>query len=372
MNIDLGAAVRQQRDNHFNLIRFIAAALVLYSHSYPLAGHAVEEPLHAFGISFGQVAVAIFFVASGFLVTGSLQRARSIWVFFRARLLRIYPGLIVANLITVFGIGLWFTSLPHADYIAHGDVYRYLHRNSLLLFNPVQYRLPGVFEQNTYPAVVNGSLWTLPREVKLYLQLGLLGGTLVWLARWRSVALRFALLPVVLGFAVAVLTSPGAIEGHVYTRAELSLLFFAGALVYAWRDHIRLDWRISLGVVLVVLITAVVQPSPSLLRLILIPVLVWLVPLLAYQRARPLLAFNRLGDYSYGLYVYAFPVQQAVAAIAPSLSPWALSGAALPLTLVLAVLSWHVIEKPALRFKRSRADRRSIAGSAKAPPDLPL
>ncbi|MET0378199.1 MAG: acyltransferase [Spongiibacteraceae bacterium] len=365
MTVDLNAAT-PGRDNHFNLIRFLAATLVLYIHCFPLTGRACAEPMHVFDLSFGQLAVAIFFVSSGFLVTGSLLRSHSIVNFFRARVVRIYPGLITANLFSVFVVGLLFTSLPAHEYLARSEIYTYLQHNSLLLFHSLQYRLPGVFEHNHYPLVVNGSLWTLPREVKLYLQLGLIGGALLWLARWRSIPLRVVLIVVVLGFACAVMLAPGQVEGHTYTRAELSLLFFFGGLTYAWRDQIRLDWRISMVVVLAMVVTALT--APSALRFVLIPALVWLVPLFAYGRCRPLLAFNRCGDYSYGVYIYAFPVQQALIAVNPDISVAGLFCQAFPIVLALAMLSWHGIEQPALRLKRRKAKKQDITGDGIIPP----
>lgn len=365
MTVDLFTA-SQGRANHFSLIRFVAATLVLFSHGFPLTGHAGEEPLHAFDLSFGQLAVAIFFVSSGFLVTGSLLRSESMLGFFRARVVRVYPGLIVANLITVFIIGLLFTSLPLLEYLQRSEIYSYLERNSVLLFHSLQYGLPGVFDSNPYPSVVNGSLWTLPREVKLYLQLGLLGGVVIWLARWRSIPLRFILLAVVAAFACAVLLAPGKIDGHTYTRNELSLLFFAGAMTYAWRSHIRFDWRISVALAVVVIGVAVF--ASNVLRIVLIPALVWWVPLCAYRSGRLLLGFNRVGDYSYGIYIYAFPVQQALVHMYPGIGPHPLFLYAFPIVLMLAIASWHLVEKPMLRLKRRPAAQKHMPdGVVRAP-----
>lgn len=91
------------RDNNFNIIRFIAAILVLYSHSYPLYGHKFIGPVEQFfGKSWGGLAVHVFFISSGFLIMGSFVNSKSIGNFIVSRLLRIYPALIVSVLFCVF------------------------------------------------------------------------------------------------------------------------------------------------------------------------------------------------------------------------------------------------------------------------------
>src|SRR5262245_22570122 len=112
------------RDNNFNLVRLIAAALVLVSHSWPLSG-TPGEPLERFaGFSLGHLGVDIFFVVSGFLVTGSLLD-RPLGSFLRARVLRIFPALAVNSFGTAFVIGSLVTALPVGHYLASASTWRY-------------------------------------------------------------------------------------------------------------------------------------------------------------------------------------------------------------------------------------------------------
>lgn len=104
------------RNNNYLLIRFVAAALVIFSHSYHLSGNFNSEPLfrQLQFIDFSAIAVAVFFAASGFLISQSFDSRRNIFAFLEARILRIFPGLILAVLFTIFIVGAWATTLPLA------------------------------------------------------------------------------------------------------------------------------------------------------------------------------------------------------------------------------------------------------------------
>jgi len=157
------------RDNNFNLIRFIAAFGVLFSHSFSLAlGGSETEPFkQLLGMSFGQIAVDIFFISSGFLIANSLFMKKNLANFLWARFLRIYPGLFVSLIFCVFIVGLFFTKYPIGQYLTDTQTYVFLVKNAVLFFGEEQ-KLPGVFESLPWQGVVNGSLWTLPFEVKAY------------------------------------------------------------------------------------------------------------------------------------------------------------------------------------------------------------
>ena len=152
------ADLAKGRDNNFNLIRFIAASLVLFSHSYPLAmGNGFPEPLsNSLGTSWGSIAVDVFFVASGFFIAASFSLKSSFKSFAMARILRIYPALIITTLLTVFVLGPLFTSLSLFDYFSHSQTYQYLIKNTTLLTG-IEYYLPGVFTDTPYNQAVNGS-----------------------------------------------------------------------------------------------------------------------------------------------------------------------------------------------------------------------
>jgi len=176
----------QSRDNNFNLIRMVAAFSVLVSHSFALTGSGEDPVKRLIGmVTLGDVAVDLFFVASGFLVTASLLKRQNGVDFVWARFLRIYPAFWVMLLLTLFVLGPLFTTLPLSDYLTQTSIYVRLAKAATVFIHTAS-TLPGVFEGNPLPRAVNGSLWTMPYEVRMYAILAV-----TWLLlRWRSDRLR--------------------------------------------------------------------------------------------------------------------------------------------------------------------------------------
>lgn len=340
-------------DNNFNLLRMVAAAAVLFSHCFALtSGSGEAEPLRrTLGMTPGTIAVDVFFVASGFLVTASLLGSGSLAAYLRARALRIFPALWVATLLTVLAAALCLAAVPAVELLAQRGTRSYLLKNLTLLFG-VRTTLPGVLENVPFAGVLNGSLWTLPYELRLYLALAGL-----WLLLPRRAA--------ELGLAVPLLAA-SCMAAHLLLGPERSsdglrftALFMAGAALQLWRERVRLDAR-GVGAALVLLAASALWHVRAfhVAYHLLLP---WLVVVLAHAPCGPLRAYNRVGDYSYGTYIYAFPVQQACIAAVPGLTAWGLLPLSLAATLALAVLSWHLVEKPALRLKRRRTDSPAAA-----------
>jgi peptidoglycan/LPS O-acetylase OafA/YrhL len=336
------------RDNNFNLIRILAASGVLVTHSFALAiGTPDAEPLRqSLGITFGVIAVDVFFVASGFLVTGSLLSRKSVIQFLWARALRIYPALMVMVLLTVFGIGLYFTTNTPVEYLLDRETLRYIAKNATLLVG-VGYTLPGVFEGNIAGRAVNGSLWTMPYEIRMYLSLAAL-----WIVT-QFISTRGARIFKL----VVVLCAAGAgavlIFGHFYYPirgdfVRLSFMFYAGSAYYVLKDYVRLSWRIFVPLVIALGFSTL---SKEVFFVVYGLGIAYVVLFLAYVPGGLLRAYNRVGDYSYGLYIYAFPVQQSVAALLPGVSVIELLSISLAIGLAAAALSWHLLEQHALKFK---------------------
>ncbi len=339
------------RDNNFNLIRFVAAVLVLYSHSYPLSkGPNAVDPLGSFiNMTWGGIAVDVFFITSGFLITYSFFSRNNIIAFIWARLIRIYPALIVATLFCVFVVGLFFTTNTISDYLSDPQTLKYFRRNATL-FSGVKYELPGVFASNPYANAVNGSLWTLPYEIKMYTYLAIIAFTLMYAQKWlgkRSLFITF--------LSIAVVSVAANTVNHfiLFTSVEfvrLFSMFFIGVAFYIFREHIFLSSRLFLLALVVLSLSTINKDLFFVTYSVLLPYLVFYI---AYIPAGSVRKYNKVGDYSYGMYIYAFPVQQSIAAIIPNVSVTNMIVIAFVITLILAVVSWHLIEQNFLKMKRN-------------------
>lgn len=341
----------QGRNNNFNLIRFIAAFAVLLTHTFALVtGNPQAEPLRSeFGISLGTIAVDIFFITSGYLVTASLLNRQSLAEFIWARVLRIYPALWVMLFIT-FLVSVVVTKLPVAEFLSNYQVAVYFIKCATLLAG-VAYDLPGVFDTNPYKSAVNGSLWTMPYELRMYLMLAGLWVFIGLLAIKDKVnLLRYStLILAVLSFATILWSK--FVQGDVSHNRfpELLFMFFSGASFYCFRSSILLSGYISALAILLLALSALFMKAQFEITLWL--VIGYLLFYLAYVPAGFLRSFNKLGDYSYGIYIYAFPVQQLTVMSYPKASVETILFISGFVTMVLAVFSWHYIEKPTLALK---------------------
>jgi peptidoglycan/LPS O-acetylase OafA/YrhL len=339
------------RDNNLNLMRLTAASMVLVAHSFSLStGQTDTEPWRVtFGMTPGSTAVEIFFLLSGLLLTQSLMRRPDAAAFVRARLLRIFPGLIVSVALTVLVLGPLFTNLPLVAYLRDPLTWKHLIKNALA-FPHVEFFLPGVFETTPYPRAVNGSLWTLRHELTCYAML--LGAWMGSMLLGRRVFFPVAVVLItVVSFALRV---SSLMDGQTLEEPSSRLFssFFLGSCAALFARFIPLRNDVALLAIAALVLGAWMPRWMPAAYLIALPyLLVWM----AYVPAGAVRSFNRLGDYSYGVYVYAFPVQQALAAAVPGIGVWALMGSSMAVTLALAIVSWHAIEAPASRWGTSKS-----------------
>ncbi len=340
------------RDNNFNLIRLLAALSVIFSHSVGVLGLPPEREMFfvRLGFSLAEMAVDVFFVTSGFLVTASLLNRRSVVAFAWARALRIFPALWVMLVLTVFGLAPALTSLSLADYLASPVTHEYFSKCATLITG-VRFGLPGVFETLPLKGEFNGSLWTLPIELRLYVYLAA-GWLVLSLAPKLRAKAPLVIAPLALAVILATILS-ARLSHQPINGADIRIsMFVYGVTLYVLRDRIRVG-----RVIMVVLLGCLMIASfdQTIFFVVYVLCLAPLVVHLAYIPGGRVRQFNRLGDYSYGVYIYAFPIQQTLATLFHPLSLGALVAWSSGCTLVVAVLSWRLIEKRALAHKEDFA-----------------
>ena len=334
-----------RRNNNFDALRIVAAAAVILGHASELRGHADEMPA-VFGIPLTQLAVGVFFVISGYLISGSWERRPHLPRYLTNRVLRIIPGVSLVVVVSAFVLGPLVSALAAGDYFADSGTYSYL-SNAVLVPN---YALPGVFSGNPFPGAVNGSLWTLPAEFACYLVVPVIGSLpkRLRMPAWAG----FALVCVVITLFMHLDFFGARVES-----ASLMWVFFAGgALVRLGITTQRLRADVAVAVAVVWFVVVSLRPQWGLYA-------AWIaLPycLLAFGvRSTPVLRHaSRYGDLSYGLYVWAFPVQQAIIHFFGVL-PWALDVAVVTvISAAFAYGSWHLVERPSMmlaqRFPWSR------------------
>ena len=337
-----------RRDNNFTALRLLFAWAVLYGHSFAIQKvPGISDPLGRIfkqSIWIGEIAVNGFFVISGFLVAASFIR-RGVIDYSISRVLRIYPALVVCVFATVFLLGPWMTSLSLRDYFSHPLTWDHL--SNALAFDKMHFTLPGLFENNARDAV-NGSLWTLTVEVRCYLVLAVVG--MFGVLRERMIANLFLCGLLLFGmFFYADLP----LFGWNPRWARPASYFIIGVLLYINRDRIPLDGRLALFAALL----AWSSFGKEWFDYVFAPSLSYLIFCVAYALPR-LNLDDSLGDISYGMYIYAWPVQQVVASYFTSIGPYKATLISAAIVTVLAWLSWHYLEKPALGLK-GRLLRRS-------------
>jgi peptidoglycan/LPS O-acetylase OafA/YrhL len=335
-----------RRDNNFNLLRMIAAGAVLVSHAYPISlGIGAVEPLSvALSMSLGTLALVTFFVISGFFISQSFENRSGLLAFCVARVLRIYPGLLVVLLFTVLVIGPIFTRLSMRAYFTDVETISYVPYNLSLKW--LQYELPGVFTQNPYPPAINGSLWSLFYEVVCYGMVAAVGALGLTGRSWKFCI--FLTVYVLIYFGLDLPSHDYLIRHPLFEYLhELTYPFVLGMVVYHFRRFFlitNLNLLMCAGAGGIALLFC---RSPFFHEAF---VLFWslLIFYLGYLPFKPLKIYNLVGDYSYGMYIYAFPCEQIGAALWPGISPIALIAVSLPATLAFSTLSWHLIERRAL------------------------
>jgi len=328
----------------FDYLRLILAVAVIWHHAIltsvtDLATADIWGGWHRVVLA---PILLMFFALSGFLVAGSLKKKPTLTAFVTLRAIRLLPALTVEVLLSALVIGPLMTKLPWSDYFARAEFWKYF----LNIFGYVHFYLPGVFLDNPFPKMVNLSLWTVPVELECYLLLAVL-----WLS---GVLRRRGWVLVVLAALIVFGTSYAATHFEMRWAKSAPLprsliaAFVCGLCLSLFGDRVKLDIRWAL-LATVGLICANLQYQTAYLSAIFAA---YLVVYLGMMHP-PKKGFLFRGDYSYGLYLFAFPIQQTYTQLFPDYRHWYLNAAfTLVAGLVYAGFSWWVIEKPMLSRKR--------------------
>ncbi|KFB88692.1 acyltransferase [Serratia grimesii] len=329
--------------NCFDVIRIFAAFLVLYSHHFALSGKM--EPSFLGFESFGGLAVVIFFGVSGYLIAQSGMRSENFISFMGKRINRIFPALVVCSLI-LYGIVAFF--LQPDNIFSKRTLVAAINLVALRGADPI-----SMAQHYIYPNAINGSLWTLPLEFACYLILGVafcfvknIRPILIVLILMITLTIYFLSNPTTIGFY--------SISLELFTPRAIA--FFFGALMAlsekSW-NKTKLKIYFLSGIILLYILKG--SYEIRVLGYIIVPALIIIAGVSLTDR----IIYGRF-DYSYGVYIYAFPVQQIIINNT-ALGFYSSMLVSAFITLLLAALSWHTVERRFLRKKSVPAAKPSFS-----------
>ena len=343
------------RQNNFDFLRLALAVLVIYSHAYPLGiGSETLEPLHRLSngqVTGGAVAVNSFFIMSGFLIAASAQRSSGVWSFLKKRFSRIYPAFLVASVLSILVLVPLSTARLEAATVPSRALDFIFQTARLMEFH---YR--DAFPSNPNPGPINGSIWSIAYEFWCYLGVAILlvAGLLkrraiiasLFVASW-IVSIAFRVEGWILGGKLL-----GQVVGPPHFWARLLPLYLAGVVFYLYRDRISLRHSFAAISAACLLLACWFQAGwTTVFPLAGAYLLFWF----AFTPAIRLHQAGRFGDFSYGTYLYAFPIEQLlVQHFAEPVRPTLLFLIATPLTLIAAAASWYGVERHFLQPARRK------------------
>jgi peptidoglycan/LPS O-acetylase OafA/YrhL len=339
------AGAFQGRDNNFNLIRFAAASAVLVDHCFWLVSpeQAAASPVDLRPLEIGRWAVDVFFIISGFLVTRSVMTQPTLIDYGVARVLRLFPALVVVCFALAFILGPIVTLVSPLSYFSDPRPWLYIPLTASLVTHTLT--LPGVFDTVPEAGIVNSPLWTLRYEAFCYLLLALFAAAgLLW-TRARAGLMLAAIVALYAGVTFA--TDWREQSTALDSSFRFLLDFFLGGALFIFADRIRLGLGVALALAAAAMLAYATPLFEAFARLALAYGVIWF----AFVPGGAIRAFNRAGDYSYGIYIICFPIQQSLVALDPAIGPASLFAVSFPAVLALAMLSWHFIEQPALLQK---------------------
>lgn len=339
--ITLGYAL-DRKNNNFNLVRLLAAIAVIYGHSWALflADNSIDPIRWLLRTEYsGSLAVYVFFFLSGIFISSSFINSKKTSRFVLMRVFRIYPALICCVLITVFVVGPIYSSLNLENYFGSGATWRYLRKNTTMI--AFESTIPSVFSSNKFNLAINGSLWTIPIELKCYFFVLLTGFLGVLKRIWFSIVTFIILL---------VICYCGPTDA---TDIKPFLSFSVGIIAYNFKDRLLLDLNVLTFMSLLTAVMYLVNHD-VFLHLFCLALLYATLVFGSSTFARKIVLH---GDYSYGIYLYGFLVQQVIHYNYPNLSPYMSMFITIPVSFILGMLSWYFIESPSIKQGKDLANR---------------
>lgn len=338
------------RANSFDAIRLLAALGVFSAHHVGMSGHS--EPRLPFGeITLANASLFVFFGLSGFLVTQSLQRDSNPLRYGAARALRIYPGYLVSLAMALL-VGAALSRLPLGSFLAHDETRSFLHNNPLIVTTPTRLSLPGVLEASPWPNLVT-PIWTLKYELLLYAAALAASRLTPRFASSYAPGLLLAASAIAFVGVTGVWSIPPEDRFYAhynpFNAARFALAFAAGAACALSRATMS---RRSAYLWLIPAVGLLISPSLVLVKACAIVLIVVGAVEVGASRLLHSVALRRIGDLSYGVYLYGYPVQNIMTSYVFDRADLARSlPASLIVTLACAALSWHWVERPCLRLK---------------------
>ncbi len=345
------ADIASKDKNSFGVVRLAAAVAVIVTHAYGVVGgwHAVEPLSVATGWSLAAHAVHVFFVLSGFMIAASWERAAG-WIdFVMARLLRIFPALIVVNIAIILIGGLWLTTAAPGAYWTFENIGTFMTKATLLF--SVGVSLDGVFTDNPMGNSANIPIWTIRFEVICYATLLVFMSMLAAL-RLRGLARLIPIVPV-LGLCAVAITISGDPELFSFAAqlARFMLAFYIGVACWIGREHIPIRRDIALAFAVVAL-AVLMTGLPIRYPVMIVATAYWSLWLGSLPMGR-LQRWTARTDLSYGAYITGFFIQQWLVFALPDMTVAQNALIATVLALGAAWISWTFVEKPALRLRKS-------------------
>ena len=348
--------------NNFDFLRLIFAIFVLITHSYPLSGFEENDILSQLTnghFSFSYIGVKGFFIISGYLIFQSLIRSKSLIDFYWKRFLRLFPALIFLLFLTLLLAPIIYES--PIKYLQNKQVYSYFFKNIMLY--RLQYSIQGVFDKNIYGSAINGSLWTICYEFTMYILLSIL-----FFVKSNKMVLKILTILIFVLFTMNFCFFKSNFAFNFYQLEskylyELGAFFLAGTILALFNFSEFKHHRMLVFISIIILILS----ELFLKDVFLIRVLTFSIIIIGFglQSTKYLNNISeKIGDLSYGIYIYGFPIQQTIMYYF-NCNPIQLMLLSITISIVFAYFSWHLIEKNALKLKSINFTKKNNSDNSK-------